>query len=281
MDQLLPSSIASGSRNVLTGLTWPGVLALMFGGLAGPGFLRAAEDTLPKAEVILDKYVEATGGKSAYAKLRNRVTKGSLEFLPMGIKGPTILYQARPNKFYFLFESEGFGKLETGVAGELVWENQPMMGLQIKEGQERAATLRTAVFDNAVQWRKLFKKAECVGIETIDDRPCYRIIMTPNEGEPEAQYYDKESNLLVKTEMKLETAMGTIPVETIISDYKRVDGILIAHQARQRIAGMEMLFVKETIAHNVEIPAEKFKLPDEVQALLDKEKSKSEPSEAP
>jgi hypothetical protein len=43
----------------------------------------------------------------------------------------------------------------------------------------------------------------------------------------------------------------------------------------------EMALVTESIEHNVEIPADQFKLPDEVQALVDKEKSEGKKTEDP
>ena len=57
-------------------------LSLLF---AAAGVLAAA-DELPKAETILDKYVEVTGGKAAYAKIHAEITTGSMEFAAMGLK---------------------------------------------------------------------------------------------------------------------------------------------------------------------------------------------------
>jgi hypothetical protein len=41
--------------------------------------LAHAADDLPKAETILDKYVEATGGKAAYEKHHTEISKGTME----------------------------------------------------------------------------------------------------------------------------------------------------------------------------------------------------------
>ena len=45
-----------------------------------------AADALPKAETILDKYVEVTGGKAAYAKLHTEIATGVMDFAAMGLK---------------------------------------------------------------------------------------------------------------------------------------------------------------------------------------------------
>jgi len=54
----------------------------------------AAADELPKTETILDKYIEATGGKAAYAKIHSEISTGTMEFAAMGLKGhePTLEY---------------------------------------------------------------------------------------------------------------------------------------------------------------------------------------------
>ena len=251
-------------------------LAVVLAVVGRAGVLQAAETELPKGEAIVDQYVDATGGKAAYAKLKNRVVKGTLEFVGMGIQGPTVAYYARPAKQYFLFESESIGKIETGTDGTVVWEISAMMGPQIKEDEERAAMLREAAFDGTVNWRKLYKKAECIGVESVDDRPCYKVVMTPNEGRPETRYFDKESHLIVKTTTELKTMMGVIPIEATIGEYKQVDGILIPHKIEQVMAGMQrMLMVTESVKHDVEMPADRFKLPEQIQALVDKSKAEA------
>ena len=48
---------------------------------------QLAADDLPKAETILDKYIEVTGGKAAYEKNHSEVSTGTMEFVGKGIKG--------------------------------------------------------------------------------------------------------------------------------------------------------------------------------------------------
>jgi hypothetical protein len=49
--------------------------------------LARAADDLPKADTILDKYVEVTGGKAAYEKHHSEISKGSFSMAAMGLKG--------------------------------------------------------------------------------------------------------------------------------------------------------------------------------------------------
>ena len=239
------------------------MLPLVF--LAAPAVPQVQEDELPEAEQVLDTYVQVTGGKDAYAKLRNRVEEATVESVGSAAAISMTAYYARPDKAYFLIEVETLGKIEQGTNGGIAWESSPMTGPVIKEGAERERMLRLAKFDRATRWRKLFKKADCIGVEPIDDQPCYKVVMTPEIGEPETHYYDKKSGLLRKIE---EIAPAAEPFELFFSDFREVDGVLFPYELRRVSMGQVTIFTIESIEHNVELPADRFELPDDVQSLL-------------
>ena len=68
----------------------------------------------------------------------------------------------------------------------------------------------------------------------------------------------------------LELPMGTVPMEVYSSDYREVDGIRIAHQGRVVVLGQERLVTTESIEHNVELAADRFTPPADVQTLLER-----------
>ena len=231
----------------------------------------AEERFQPEAVAVIDGYVEATGGEAAYAKLQNRVSKATMEFVGQGIELPIAIYQARPNLSYTLVDSEVVGRVEKGTNGEIVWEISVINGPQIKEGEERAVTLRSSYFDGAVNWQPAFDKAEHAGMEEVDGKSCHKVVMTPKEGQPETRYYDAETNLLlVKLEMTLELPVGSIPLENHLSDYRWVDGILLPFEVRVFVIGQERRMTVESVEHNVDLPAERFDLPAEILDLLAK-----------
>ena len=249
--------------------------------LAVPGALRAADPPLPTAEVIIGKYIAALGGEAAQEKFRTRVIKGTLQFQQGQIQLPMTIHQARPNKEYILIESEQFGNMEDGTDGQTAWSVNARTGARIKEGEERALSLRRAVFDGAIHWRKLYRKAECVGLETVSSQPCHKVVMTPAEGNAENHYFDIETNLLVKIGTSLKTDTGTMPVEIRLSDYKAVDGMMYPHSRRVIFGIQGSRFVTDRIEHNVELPADRFDLPESVQALLNPPEGEDAESESP
>ena len=64
------------------------------------------------------------------------------------------------------------------------------------------------------------------------------------------------------------TVQATVPFEMFLSDYREVDGVLLPHDFRRVSMGQSRRFKMESIRHNVELPADRFELPDDVKSLL-------------
>ena len=243
-------------------------------------FVWAGEGDCPKADVILDKYIEATGGKTAYENVHNNVVKATF-MAGMGMQGSVTIYGAEPNKSYSIVESESIGTVERGFDGEVAWEKSTMQGPRIIKGPERVFRVRDAEFHPELLWRDLYKNVECVGVETVNDKECCKVVMTPTEGSPETRFYDKDTGLLVKTETVIDTAMGQIPIEMFVSDYRKEDDLLVPHQYDQVMPMGKQVMMIQSVENNVDMPADRFDLPDEIKALLKQEKESAEPTEEP
>jgi hypothetical protein len=229
-----------------------------------------------QADDILDKYIKATGGKGAHAKIKNRVTTMTLEPIGSGLKLQMTAYAARPNKNYSLVESPAIGKIEQGTDGNVVWELSDVRGPIVKEGSERAFILRASTFDKDIAWEEYYKKVEYAGIDSVGGQPCNKVLMTPTVGELETRYFDVETNLLAKVELTVDLEAGKVPVVLFLSDYQQTDGVMIAHKTRRLSGGQEIEILVESIEHNVEIPADRFDLPEEIQKFLEEQKADSE-----
>jgi hypothetical protein len=241
--------------------------------LAAGAFATASEEALPPADEILDAFVEASGGKDAYDRVDNRVTHGTMEVVGQGISMDLTVYSARPGKTYMVIASDATGKIEKGTDGEVVWESSAMMGPQIKDGQEKVDFLREAILDKFVRWREVYGSAESAGVETVDGSAAYKVILTPKDSRPQSWFFDRASKLLVKVELTVENPMGEFPVETFLSDYREIDGVLIPHLAKVVVMGQQRLMTTENVEQNVDLPEDRFELPDEIRALLEDEPS--------
>ncbi|MFQ5804963.1 MAG: hypothetical protein ACE5I3_00785 [Phycisphaerae bacterium] len=239
------------------------------------------DEKLPKAEEILDRYVEATGGKAAYAKIKNRVSKGRLEMPAQGMEGSILIYAARPNLAYSIVEIPGVVKQERGTDGKVAWERQSLTGPRLLEGSERALFMHEAAFNGELKWRALYKKVATRGVEEVEGKPAYKVELTIDDENKLIAYYDKQSHLLVKSVMTVKTHGVEMNVETFIGDYKKVDGILTAHKHHQKVMGMEQTITFDSIEVNAKIEKDRFKLPEDVKELVRQQQEAKQEKKGP
>ena len=238
--------------------------------LAAISLPRLVAADLPKAETILDRYVEVTGGKADYEKLHSQVATGIFEVPAAGLKGAIAMYSAEPDLVYTEIVLEGIGKITDGTDGKVAWANSAMQGPHIKEGAERAQAMQAARFNGELHWREVYKTAETTGIEAVDGKDCYKVVLTPAEGSAVTHFYDKDSGLLAKVSLISQTPMGEMAADSFASDYRKEGDILLPHKVRQSVAGQEFVITIDTVKLNPEIPKDRFDLPDEIKALVNK-----------
>ena len=238
--------------------------------LLSPIALFAADEALPKADTLLDHYVDVIGGKAALEKHHNEVMHASMEIVGMGVKGAMTVYHAAPDKERVTLDLQGIGKIDGGSNGEVAWENSALQGPRIKDGIEKADAMREATFNGPIYWRKLYVKAETTGTETVEGHDCYKVVLTPKEGKPVTHYFDKKSGLMIKTARTQVSPMGEIAAEGFADDYRKEGGILVPHKLMNKIAGRTIQIDVQSLEFDADLPKDAFDLPEEVQALLKK-----------
>jgi len=221
----------------------------------------------PKAEALLDKYIEATGGRAIYAKQRTAVAKGTMEITAMGLKGAMTLYRAEPNLSYTEIDFPNLGKMKEGFDGKVAWAFSAMQGPQIKEGDEKISAAREAHF-HSENWKEIYKQVQTLGVETVEGKTCFKVELTPHQGSPTINFYDQTSGLLIKSVSTVKTAMGEITAELLLSDYRKVDGLLAPFKNVTTAAGQVILITLDSMAANAPIPEGAFEPPAEIKALL-------------
>lgn len=224
---------------------------------------------LPKAEDLLKKMVEALGGEEAHAKLRNRVTTGTIEFVGADVRGEILSKEAAPNLSFVVMRLGELGEMTQGFDGTVLWQHSQMHGPRIMEGEERDAMIRQAEFNAPVHWKRLYKKVETTGTDVVGTDDCYVVTLTPADGgAAERWFLSKSSGLVLRGEIVMKGALGVVNIQTDYGDYKTVDGVKIPHTLVQTAMNMKLRTTVERVEHNVELPRSAFTPPDEVRDLL-------------
>lgn len=242
------------------------VLALLAAGV--PVF--GAPEALPNADAVISRFVAATGGKAAWEARHTQIEHATIAFAKLGVKGTITIYEAAPDKYLALTELPAIGKMSTGSDGQVAWENSAIQGPRIKQGAERAEALRDGTFNAPLHWQMMYVKGETVGSETVEGHDCYKVVLTPQEGQPMTEFYDKKSGFLIKTVATISSQFGDVSAEVVYDDYRKDGDLISPHRLVNRAAQQEFVVEIASVEVNPEIAKDRFDLPPEVKALLNK-----------
>jgi hypothetical protein len=232
--------------------------------------LFGADEALPSVETVIDHFIAATGGKAAWEARHSQIEHATIEFAKQGLKGSLTIYEAAPDQYLALTEFPGIGKISAGSNGQVAWENSALQGPRIKQGDEKADALREGAFNAPLYWKKLYLKGETTGSETAEGRDCYKVVLTPKEGKPITGFYEKKSGLMIKTMATVSSQMGDVKAEIVYDDYRKDGDLLSPHRLVNRAAQQEFIIQIESVEVNPDLPKDRFDLPPEIQALVNK-----------
>src|SRR5438876_11578008 len=112
--------------------------------LAFAASLAVAAD-MPSGESLIERFIGASGGAPAYAKVKNSVMNGTVELVGRNISGTVTIVEAG-EKSWTAMDLPGIGRVEEGFDGVTAWENSALQGPRILEGDEKAAVKRASSF---------------------------------------------------------------------------------------------------------------------------------------
>ena len=228
---------------------------------------------LPTGASLMDRYIEVTGGAAAYQNIQSQSLKAEIEFVGQGIKGKTTTINVVPSHSMTTMELAGLGKMLSGVWDGTVWESSAMQGHRLASGAERNLMLRMNDPQAAANWRKHYSGVTTEAEEEIDGQVCYRVVATPKDGgKPEMSWFSKSTGLVVKTKMTMISPMGEIPLEIVVSDYRKVGSLLLPHRSMQSVGPQKIDNRIQEIVFNQKIDLASLTPPEEVKALIAKQK---------
>jgi hypothetical protein len=225
----------------------------------------AAQQALPPAAQLVEKYVQAIGGHDAVARLQARHVTADVSMPAMGMNMTMEMYSARPNKSVMRMEMSGMSMGE-GYDGTTAWATDPMNGPRLLDGAELAQRLDMSSFDNGMDYARAFPKMETIGEKTVAGKPCWNVRLTGERGTVEEACFDKESGLLVATHGTRTSRMGEVTVDATYSEYKEFDGVRIPTVTNLSQGGQSLVITVKALSHAA-VPDSTFAPPAEVKAL--------------
>jgi outer membrane lipoprotein-sorting protein len=223
----------------------------------------AAQTTKPSltAAEIIDKSIEATGGRAAMEKLSSTYAKGTMEFTSQEAHGVMEFYAKAPNKQLIVMNLESVGEIKQAFDGQVAWGQDPSGQVIEVTGAPLDDMKQNAVFNAALKWRDLFPKVELTGEDTVGGRKAFVIRLTNEKGKVITRYYDTETFLLLRESGNRETPQGPMDIKADFSDYREVNGIKAPFVVKQSLPMGEIVLKISEMKNNVEIDDAKFTKP--------------------
>jgi len=232
--------------------------------LAATACFTFSTHAAPSAEQIVEKWIDAVGGEAALEKIQSREAKGSIEITALGLSADMVYLGKAPNQRLIEFTFAGFGKAREGYDGQTAWAANPGAPITAKTGKDLARAQREATFHQELNFTKLYPKLAVEGSATVGDRQAWILKATTAEGEEETHYFDKATGLLVRKDLTVDSPAGRVKAEIILEDYRKVDGISIAHTVRMlEPASVAFIMRFSEVHQNQPIPDSRFKQPTE------------------
>lgn len=183
------------------------------------------------AEDILEKMIDAQGGRISLEKIQDTVLTGYMEMAQMGLGGSLKTYQKEPNKLRMDATVQGAVIIQS-FDGETAWMTNPMTGLTeemplvMSEDFGRSALGNGALLDPG----KFGITYILTGKELLEGKEYFVLSQNFSDGFKAIFLIDPETYLMYKTKTTSKNEVGKeVDVETVFTDYKNIEGILIAH----------------------------------------------------
>ena len=229
--------------------------------LSSPGQETKPAEQLPSVDQILNRYVQALGGKAAIERLTSVALTGTIEAQSAGLKGKAEMISHVPNKYLLKIDIDGMGTFTQAFDGSVGWAQDPMNGLRDISGLELAQLKREADLHREGHLKDVYTKLVVKGKDKVGTSDTYVVEGTLPEGGSEKLYFDTQTGLLLRTDAVLRSPQGEIPVEAYIEDYKEVNGVKIPATLRQVTSVLTSTIKFTDLKANVEVDQSKFGKP--------------------
>jgi len=200
------------------------VLGLFVAGLClTAGYAQTAKE-------ILDKMIDAQGGKKALMAIKDTTLTANADLIQQSLSGSLTIYQKEPDKMRWDMEIAGM-TFTQAFDGQVAWMTNPQTG-----GTELMPEQETKSFKNQAMGNDSLLNPEKFGItyafkgkEKIQDKDYLVLEQTYPDGQKATLYIDPSTYLSYKSKAKVKQAGIEVDSETILGDYRKEGDLLVAH----------------------------------------------------
>lgn len=221
---------------------------------------EAAAKPAVTVDEIMTKTIAALGGESNMRKATSRVTKFDLDFVHQGVKGSGTTYEKAPNSAVSDSSLTAAGKsiatMHEYFDGTNGGEQVSFAPAETYTGKQLENARVSSDFYGLLNWKKDLKKAEIVKTEKVGDEDCYVVLIEPEKASERRYWISTKTFLPLKavTLSVSSTTQQAMPVVSVMSDYRAVDGVLMPFKTVSTNPGMgDIVTIVKEVKTNVAI----------------------------
>lgn len=206
----------------------------------------AQHPSLPSAASLVAKYAAAVGAP-AFLSAKAIIMKGGMSMPAAGMNATFEMTQLSPNLMSMVTTIPGMGEVTVGFDGTTAWSVDPMQGPRILAGTELDQMKDDADRRAMVRQPDMFTSMQTVADTAMNSERCYLVKLVSKSGRETFDCFSATSGLVVASKSTQRTAMGDIPVISLLSDYKRFGDFTVATKTVQELMGQQQILTIETV----------------------------------
>jgi hypothetical protein len=229
----------------------------------------SAQDSadLPEARSLVERYIDAIGGRDAVLAAVNSRSVGSFEMPAMGLTGDLEIL-VTPAGMKSTVAIPGLGTILSGMHGEIGWAVDPMMGARLMAGEELETVRQQADPKATLRDESLVASMRAVERRTMGGRDCYLVEVSWHSGRKTSDCFDAETGHIVATRLTMASPMGSFDVTMTFSDFVEFEGMTMATRMEQEMMGQVQVITIHSVEYGV-VEDAALTPPAEIQALID------------
>jgi photosynthetic reaction center cytochrome c subunit len=217
----------------------------------------SAQESMPTADQILDKYLAAIGGTDALHKIKTRVQKGTVD--TGGDQYPIEIYSEAPEKRVSLSHAS-FGESITAFNGQAGWLTTPRGVHPMNPSEQQSARIDAQIYFPA-RVRELYQEFKVLPGESIDGHATLLVSATGANTPPMRMFFDQQTGLLIRLIRYTETPLGRTPLEVDYADYRDTGGLKVPYQWTLTRTNGSFTIRISSVQQNVPIDEKLFVMP--------------------
>ncbi|MGH9159371.1 MAG: LolA family protein [Vicinamibacteraceae bacterium] len=190
---------------------------------------------------LVRKNLAAVGGEAAWRRVDALQSNGTMTG-PKGQKAELTLWTKRPNLRRQDVRIEG-QTITNAFDGKELWVRHPRMGdqPQLVTGEAAESAKAEASFDPPfLDYEKRDIEIEQQGTVEVDGKKAHKLKLSYPEGTSPVLYLDEATGLILRVVIQAEVQGKEIVREERLSDWRKVDGIMLPFRTETLMNGRPM-----------------------------------------